>query len=303
MFTLLIAAALAPDAAACSPAEALPIASYPVSEASDVELNQRLLIEFSGGSGADDYGIQVFDATSEAPIEGQLSIECANQGGFSDPCMAIFVPERGNWPARSDIRWYIQPEWLAADSSDTDYYDLYGRFSTSDEYHKGYAAQSLLLTGDFTEWIVADGMCEDQDRLLGEFVLEGDGLEAGSLVELIVSVESEEENSRGGLPEESIVDLVILEETGPFSLELHAGIPATYEYACYSARVFTADGSDYAQVDGPCLQWEDGESPEMLCGTGLGFGLGCSTLLVSDPLSASWLGLLGLVTLLRRQRR
>lgn len=301
MFGLLIAAVLTPDAEACSPAEGEPIASYPVSEASDVELNQQLLIEFSGGAGVDEYSISVFDVASEEPIEGSLFFECANQGGLSDPCVALFAPDGGSWPEHSDIRWHIQPDWLDSDSSSSEYYTLQGSFSTSDDFHEGYAPENLSLEGSFTEWILADGMCEDQDRLHGEFVLEGDAIEAGSLVELMVSIWSDGENARGGLPEESVADVVILDEAGRFSLALNARIPATYEIACFSARVFSADGSDYAQVDGPCLQWEDSDYPEMYCGTGLGFG--CSTMAVYDPLSTTWLGLLGLVTLLRRQRR
>ncbi len=300
MFTLLIAAALSPDAAACSPAEASPISSYPVAEALDVRLNQQLLIEFGGGYGAGDYGIEVFDTSSDEPIEGSLSFECANQGGFSDPCIALFVPDGGSWPKHSDIGWQVQPDWLTPDSSGSEYYTLQGSFSTSDESHGGDAPESLSLTGDFTEWIVADGMCEDQDRLLGEFVLQGDAVEGGSLVELIVSIEFDGDDSQ---PEESIADVVILDEAGLFSLDLNAGILATDEYACFSARVFSADGSDYAQIDGPCVRWGDGGSKRMICGTGMGFGWGCSTLAVYDPLSTSWLGLLGLVTLLRRQRR
>jgi MYXO-CTERM domain-containing protein len=295
MITLLLAATLLPEAAACSPAPAEPVASYPVVSGEDTALNQTLLILYSGGY-LDNPEIEVINSTNQEPIEGNLAFHCAQ--GFGRPCVGLFKPDGGAWPSNSVVLWEIAPSWVDKDSDYLDEVGMSGSFSTSDWLYAGEPPTDLALTGELTMFIPAD-QCDDDERILGEFTLSGVAIEPGGLVELIWWEENDADDLDDAevLTEEAVTAVAILDESGNFAMDLDASILATDNTVCFLARVYSADGTNSSQVDGPCLQWgEEGPNSQAECG-----GAGCSSSNGPGSPAGIWLGLLGLVAFSRRR--
>jgi len=210
----------------------------------------------------------------------------------------MFKPESGAWPANSEIVWEVAPSWVDKDSDYFDEVSMVGAFSTSDWLHAGEPPTGLELTGELTEFVPAD-YCGWDERIVGDFTLSGHSIEPGGLVELVWWKDNDEGEltDTASLTEEAVSTVAILEESGNFSLDLGAVVFASEGTFCFTARVFSADGSDYAQVNGPCLEWGGGHSGGKTdCG-----GAGCSSSNGPGSPAAAWLGLLGLMAFSRRR--
>ena len=296
MIPLLLAATLLPEAVACDPAPAEAISSFPAINGGDTALNQTLLILFSGGY-LDDTEIEVLNTTTQEAIEGELAFQCAT--GFGRPCVGMFKPEGGAWPGNSEIVWEIAPSWVDKDSDYFDEVSLNGSFSTSDWLHAGNPPNNLELIGELTQFVPANS-CDRNEHFRGLFTVSGVASEAGALVELIWWEDGGTTDWDDDLTEEKVTTVAILEDSGNFSIELDASVIATNNPVCFMARVYSADGTDSTQVDGPCLQFgepQHGEGPssQMECGAG------CSSSKGPGSLTSTWLALLGLVGFSRRR--
>jgi MYXO-CTERM domain-containing protein len=280
MFTLLFAL-FSPDAAACSLASSEPVASFPEAGANDAALNQRLLIEFSGGGGVETSDLEVFQegGGEMVSIPGSTEWDCISYeaSGASQGVLA-FSPEGGAWPGNASISWNLGGTSFS------------GTFQTTDWLSAGNAPQNDDFQGYWIDWIEADGMCTFQDALSARFDLSASNVEAGSVLEIWM-----ERDGAFKLEYQQI-----LSEGGDLDVEVEAYVSASTMESCFHAVFVAPDGQEAGEMEGPCLVWSL-EGP-FHGGHIEDDGLFCATAANGGSTTGFFFGLMGLVGLLRRQR-
>ena len=281
MFSILLSL-LSPEAIACSEIAPQPVASFPDSGAVDTALNQRLIIEYNGGHHLQAPVLEAhqFDVDALLPIEGVMDWTCASGGLDRGTCILTFLPESGAWPMEGSISWQ-----LAAASGGPIIFS--GDFHTSDWLSAGTAPVNAELQGEWLAWNEADGMCDFKDSLSANFEFSASAVEAGSVLELWMEREDTS----------VLVRHDVMVQGGDVDLDLEAFVLASHAEACFEMSMIGPDGVEVGSVEGPCLQMEQPGPVPNESGGGL-----CATASNGGRTAGFFLGLLGLVTVIRRQR-
>jgi hypothetical protein len=248
-------------------------------------LNQRLLIDFSPGVDIFEIpaSLQVWDVSGivEEVIPGSEELLCATHDNISH-CVLAFTPDSGCWPADSSIGWIVTGGW-GEEIQEL----LSGGFQTTDWLSAANAKEGTL-EGEWLVWYDADGMCIGEETLSGSFHFTGHYIEPGSVLELWMERE-----------DESILAAIeVLHEGGDIDLDLDIWVAASEAETCFDALIRSPEGAEVALVEGPCLEWGAEEDDESL-----GHRLFCATASGSGKTSGIFFGLMGLLTVLRRQRQ
>jgi MYXO-CTERM domain-containing protein len=276
---------LSPEAVACSEIAPQPVASFPDSGAVDTALNQRLIIEYNGGFNIQPPFLEAYQVDGDALllIEGEMGWTCANGNLDRGACFLTFLPESGSWPMDSSISWQ-----LAAASGGPIVFS--GDFQTTDWLSAGAAPLNSELQGEWLDWIEADGMCTFQDSLSGSFDFSASSVEGGSVLELWMEGEGES----------VLVGHEVIVQGGEVELELPAFVLASTAEYCFEVSMVGPDGVETGSVEGPCLQWS--QHDPIPNEAALDRGWLCATASNGGRTAGFFLGLMGLVTVIRRRR-
>lgn len=287
----LILALFTPDAHACSPEPASALWSFPSDRASDVAINQPLQFRINSG-GYGDVSFNIWNSTTEAPIEGSVSFACSDEPNGWDHCLATFIPDGGSWDANTQVSWSATP-------SETSMGILSGSFSTSDKVSASELPESVAVEAEMLEWRPVGNECDTFETIRINMSLDTDFWQQGSIIQVLQegANEGQDHDSREGDstlsegPSEPHVIHQILVREGT-ETQFDFDILASEEEQCFSIRVQSADTRDVQQYDGLCLQW-DRHVP--------GSGISCATSNGSQGPRMAWAVLFLALGLGRRQ--
>lgn len=294
----IILALFSSDAHACSPMPASALWSFPSDLASDVAINQPLHFRINSGDFGD-VSFNIWNTTTEVPIEGSISYACSDEPNGWDHCLATFIPDGGFWGANAQVSWSATPSEDVMGA-------LSGSFSTSDEVRASELPESVAVQAEMLEWRPVENECDTFETIRIDMSLESDFWQQGSIIQVLQQGVSEDQNhdssdresdsSEGDstIPEElsepHVIHQVLVREGTEMQFEFD--ILASEEEHCFSIRVQSADTRDFQQYDGPCLQW-NGHVP--------GSGISCATSAQSRGQSLAWATLFLALSLRRRR--
>ena len=281
MFSIILALAT-PDALACSPAPNSALWSYPADQASDVAVNQPLQFRITAG-GFGDIDFQVWNSNTEEPIDGMISYSCSNDPNGWNHCLATFLPDGGNWQTDAQVSWSASPDEDFGDPA------LTGSFTTTDWMIAGELPSTVDIDAEMVAWKPVENSCDSVEAIEIQMSLDLDFIQTGSIIQIMKEIKGNE--AQGDAAPEPYVahQLLVREDT---ELDFAFDIGATENEQCFNVWVYSPDGGNMDQFEGPCLQWNS-HVP--------GSGTGCATSNGSRSQGMAWAALFLALSLRRRR--